>query len=120
MILDTNLPEMTHDSLQRNHRIIIVKEKTIGPHAITHAKAHNTKPRLNTWLNRSFNLHQKCNLKESGIFWSSPSKVISHMGPLSLPQRKCNQHDKTRPCCHTPQRPPPPKYPGLKIILFFC
>lgn len=90
MILHTYLPEMSHDSSQINHRIIIVKEKTIGPHAITHAKIHNTKPRLNTWLNSSFDLPQKCNLKESGIFWSSPTKVISHMGPPSLPQRKCN------------------------------
>lgn len=43
MTLDTHLPETPHYSLQINNRIIIVKEKTIGPHAVTHAKAHNTK-----------------------------------------------------------------------------
>lgn len=45
------------------------------------AKAHNTKPRLDTWSNFT----QKYKLNQSGIFLVNTNEVIYHLGPLHPP-----------------------------------
>ena len=61
----------------------LLKRKPQPPNGVTHAKAHDAKPRLIPHpVALSPSPGNVILIGESGIFWSSSSEVTCHMGPV--------------------------------------
>ena len=86
-----------------------LKKKRQAQNGFTCAKARNTKHRFNTCSNCCFNLSQKYNLNQSGIFWSAS---VPSPPPT---ERRGNLYD-INPCCFLP---PQIGCPDLNIIPVF-
>lgn len=95
----------------------MLKRKPQAQNGIACAKGHDSKPRLDMWLNSSFDLPQNCNLNQPvwDQFLVSTDEVMCPVGPLRLP---LPPQEET---IHVIQiNTGPQKMSWPKIFLFFC
>ena len=78
--------EHYEDKISKPWRLL--KRKPQAQNGITCAKAHESKPRLKADLTAVSTSPRNVSMDQSGIFWSSTSKVICHMGPLHAPEEE--------------------------------